>query len=109
MDHGLFIAFDIGLATSGVSYCLNTQAKEPLQLCSVNQCVVLSRMKPHTTFKGVLPIHRFPGQDNVPECTRIPSILLYNPFGQLCAAGEEVKDHEDLIEDDYDDWTKVQL
>ena len=52
---------------------------------------------------------RFSGQKHVPRCTRIPSILWYNPYGQLYTAGAVVENSKTSIGDGYKDYSMVYL
>ena len=94
-----WVAFDIRAATSGVSYALSPENVIEMQCWSV--CPKFSFLYLSYQF------FRFPGQKHVPRCTRILSILWYNLYGQLYAAGAVVESSKTSIRDGYEDYSMV--
>ncbi|TFL04077.1 hypothetical protein BDV98DRAFT_502736 [Pterulicium gracile] len=81
----LVIAIDVGTTFSGVSYAILDPREVP----------------------KIHGVTRFPGQEHVVGNSKIPSVLYYDKYGKMQAAGAEAESQENLAEDEG--WIKTEL
>ena len=52
---------------------------------------------------------RFPGQEHVAGNSKIPSIMYYDPLGNMKAAGAEADGAAVLAQAEDEGWSKIEL
>lgn len=99
----LVIAIDVGTTFSGVSYAILDPREVP-KIHGVTRCAKPFLSRKHASSKQW---HRFPGQEHVVGNSKIPSVLYYDKYGKMQAAGAEAESQENLAEDEG--WIKTEL
>jgi len=99
----LVLAFDVGTTFSGVSYAI-LEPNEIPKIHGVTRCGHCIR-----GLLYLIPLSSFPGQEHVAGSYKIPTIMYYDPHGDVKAAGAEAEGNAiiDLAEDEG--WTKAEL
>ncbi|KAF9533884.1 hypothetical protein CPB83DRAFT_757006 [Crepidotus variabilis] len=87
LSRSLVIAIDVGTTFSGVSYAI----LEPGEIPKIHS------------------VTRFPGQEHVAGNSKIPSVIFYDKYGTLKAAGAEAETSTNITEAEDENWIKVEL
>lgn len=103
----LVISFDVGTTFSGASYAFLTPGEVP-QIHSVTGCVVLIADANHH-LRAQIELNRiiysYQGQEDQASSSKVPTVLIYTPGGDLVACGAEASDE---IMDDNPEYMKVE-
>ncbi|KAI0926081.1 hypothetical protein AcV5_008643 [Taiwanofungus camphoratus] len=86
-SRSLVLALDIGTTFSGVSYAILEPGEVP----------------------KIHGVTRFPGQEHVAGNSKIPSIMYYDKFGKMKAAGAEAESASTAAQAEDEGWFKAEL
>ncbi|KAH7928097.1 hypothetical protein BV22DRAFT_1005636 [Leucogyrophana mollusca] len=86
-SRSMIIALDVGTTFSGVSYAILEPGEVP----------------------KIHGVTRFPGQEHVAGNSKIPSIMYYDKYGKLMAAGAEADTASVVSQAEDEEWIKAEL